>query len=55
MIDLKNRRLGRLKVEYIEDGDEDDEFMSQFDQGKRETDRQTGRQADRTTNRQTDK
>jgi len=31
MNDLKGRRLGRLKVEFIEDGDEDEDFNANFD------------------------
>ena len=31
MNDLKGRRLGRMKVEFIEDGDEDHDFNANFD------------------------
>ena len=31
MNDLKGRRLGRMKVEFIEDGDEDEDFNANFD------------------------
>ena len=31
MNDLKGRRLGRMKVEFIEDGDEDEDFNTKFD------------------------
>jgi len=31
MNDLKGRRLGRLKVEFVEDGEEDEDFNTNFD------------------------
>ena len=39
MNDLKGRRLGRLKVEFVEDGDEDEDFNANFDKedGKMKT------------------
>ena len=37
MYDLKGRRCGRLKVEYIDEGDMDEDFLVSFDgaDGKR--------------------